>query len=189
MAVCAARPLTGARGDRAGLEVLAHVLGGGLDSRLGDALRMVNGVSYSISAAILERRYADALVACTLVRSKDTTRALTIFREVLERLVAAPPTAKELARAKRQIIVQQESQHTSVQGTLSSWLSALSVGKRRPAPTLGVDAVTANQVHVLAKRILKPDRVRFLLGGRAKYAREAARAAGLGTPQTVRLDL
>ncbi len=189
MAVCAARPLTGVRSDRAGLEVLAHVLGGGLDSRLGDALRMVNGVSYSMNAAILERRYADALVACTLVRAKDTTRALTIFRQVLERLVAAPPTAKELARAKRQIIVLEESQHTSVQGSLSSWMTALSLGKRRPVPTRGVNAVTAAQVHDLAKRILDPSRVRFLLGGRAKYAREAARAAGLGTPQTVRLDL
>ena len=104
MILCAARPLTDVRADDATLEVLSRILGDSLDSRLGTGLRMTAGLSYSFTATLLERRHGRALVACTQVRARDTEPALEIFQRELAKLAAAPPTPKELARAKRQIV-------------------------------------------------------------------------------------
>ena len=190
MLVCATRPLRSNDGrDRAALQVLAQLLGGGLDSRLGGGLRMQAGVSYSFNATLLERRHARALVACTLVRSKDTAKALQIFRRELEALASAPPTADELARAKRQIIVATEVQDHSAAGATMAWLTALELGARTPRADRSVQAVTAEQVHAIARRVLNTGQVRFLLGGAPNYAQQAARMAGLGAVRTVRLNL
>ena len=189
MVVCAARPLSDIRQNDAGLEVLAQILGGGLDSRLGSGLRMKNGVSYSMSASIIERKYAKALVACTRVRAKDTTLALKVFRRALQSMVTSAPTSEELARAKRQLTVRRGGRYASVQSTVHAWLQALSKGKSKPEREPDVERVTAAQVHALAKKVLLPRQVRFLLGGSAKRARVAAQEAGLGQTRTVRLDL
>ena len=189
MAVCAARPLSDISRNAPSLEVLAQILGGGLDSRLGTGLRMENGVSYSMSASIIERRHAKALVACTLVRSKDTPLALRVFRTALQRLAAAPPTEAELERAKRQLKAKHDGRYASVQSTVGTWMHALMLGQRRPDPNPSVDSVTTAQVHTLAKKVLQPQKIRFLLGGSARQAKAAAREVGLGPTRTVRLDL
>ena len=190
MLVCATRPLSDIRGRDAGLEVLAQILGGSLDSRLGTGLRMNSGLSYSFSASVLERRHARALVACTLVRTKDTAPALTVFKTELQRLASAPPSQAELERAKAQLLAVKGAANSSVQATVARWTRALAQGQNRPADTrAAIRDITVDTVHALAKKVLRTGTVRYVLGGTPSTAREAAQVAGLGRMRTVRLDL
>ena len=189
MVVCAARPLSDVRGSRDALRVLAYILGGSFDSRMGAGLRMRDGVSYGYSASIVERRHGRALVACTVVRSQDTGRALTTFKEALESLKTRPPSPEELARAKTQLLAKESAKYATTQTTVATWMEALARGKRAPMVNAGIENVTVEQISALANRILDTTSVRFLLGGSPSKAKEAVKMAGLGRVQTVRLDL
>ncbi|MEO1334600.1 MAG: insulinase family protein, partial [Myxococcota bacterium] len=188
MLVCATRNLTEISSDHdAGLRVLTQLVGAGLDSRLGTGLRMKTGLSYGFSADLLERRHGRALVACTQVRSGDADRALQIFRAELEGFAESTVTEDELRRAKRQINAQSAVRQAS--GALGVWLEALALGHERPRPPLDIDRITGAEIQQLALRVFDPTRLRYLLGGEAKSARRAAKAAGLPGVQRVKLDL
>ena len=85
--------------DREALDVVNHVLGGGLSSRLFDEIRERRGLAYSVYSAT--SNYADtgmwSVYAGTLPEHVDTVRAL--IREELDRLVTDGITPEELAIA------------------------------------------------------------------------------------------
>lgn len=191
MAICAARPLSDvAKKDGATTRVLTRILGDGLDSRLGVALRMDRGLSYGMYAVLLEKRHARALVACTRVRADDTAAALTAFRSALTGLISKPPTPTELRRAKRQLTTRSATRFGTLSSSVQAWLEALELGHQRPENEVAqIERVTAANVHTLAKKILDPTSVRFILGGTARQARRAVRKANLGRIERVRLDL
>jgi predicted Zn-dependent peptidase len=85
--------------DREALDVVNHVLGGGLSSRLFDEIRERRGLAYSVYSAT--SNYADSgmwsVYAGTLPEHVDTVRAL--INDELERLVSDGITANELAVA------------------------------------------------------------------------------------------
>jgi predicted Zn-dependent peptidase len=85
--------------DREALDVVNHVLGGGLSSRLFDEIRERRGLAYSVYSAT--SNYADtgmwSIYAGTLPEHVDTVRAL--IASELARLVTDGITANELAVA------------------------------------------------------------------------------------------
>ena len=87
--------------DREVLDVVDHVLGGGLSSRLFDEIRERRGLAYSVFSGTAS--YSDAgawsIYAGTMPRARgDTVR--TLIDEELARLVAGGITDEELAIAK-----------------------------------------------------------------------------------------
>jgi predicted Zn-dependent peptidase len=85
--------------DREALDVVNHVLGGGLSSRLFDEIRERRGLAYSVYSATAN--YADtgmwSVYAGTLPEHVDTVRALIAGE--LDRLMADGITGEELAVA------------------------------------------------------------------------------------------
>ncbi len=85
--------------DREALDVVNHVLGGGLSSRLFDEIRERRGLAYSVYSAT--SNYADtgmwSVYAGTLPEHVDTVRAL--IDDELDRLVRDGITDDELAIA------------------------------------------------------------------------------------------
>ena len=189
MYICAARSLADIKGEDTGLRALAYLFGTGLDSRLGTELRTTSGLSYSVDASLLERRFARALVACTLVQSRDTTFALEIFRRTADKMATRPPSKDEFERVRRQLMAADAVREASTAGTIDAWLDALARGKRSPRVNSELRRLTRSQLYALARRVFAPGRVQFLLGGTPSEAALAAQAAGLGPVRRVRLDL
>jgi predicted Zn-dependent peptidase len=85
--------------DREALDVVNHILGGGLSSRLFDEIRERRGLAYSVYSAM--STYADtgmwSVYAGTLPEHVDTVRVL--IADELERLVADGITDEELSVA------------------------------------------------------------------------------------------
>ena len=189
MVLCATRPLSDLQVERPVMEVLVEVLGGGIDSRLGTSLRTQTGLSYSSHAALLRKRHAEALVACTQVRADDTSAALRILRDVFLKMTAEPPSATELARAKARLHAIADERHASTLDIMNHWLKALELGLNEPEDDRRFAEVTGAQVHALAQRVLAAETVRFVLGGPSDAARSAAQTAGLADIRTARLDL
>ena len=86
--------------DREVLDVVDHVLGGGLSSRLFDEIRERRGLAYSVFSGTAS--YSDAgawsIYAGTMPQHADTVR--TLIDEELARLIAGGITDEELAIAK-----------------------------------------------------------------------------------------
>ncbi len=189
MALCGARPLTDIKKRDAQLDVLAHILGGGINGRFAHSLRGVHGLSYSAWASIVRRRHARALLACTRVPPKSTTQALTLFVAFLKEAQKVPPTPDELARAKAQIIAQVVTQQQSVGQTVGTWMEATQLGRAPHGPRYvkAIQAVTIEDIHRLAKRVLSIKHMQLLLSGPKHLAAQAVRKNRLGRTRTAKL--
>lgn len=188
MAVCGARPLSDVVGSDAALDVLAAILGGGVGSRLVASLREEHALSYSAQAWIIRRRHARALLACTRVGSSDTAAGLERLLEVLRAMEANPPSAEELARGKALVRAELEARFEDVGSTVASVTEALDLGLRldRSGELEALDRVTAEEIHTLAKQVLAPKGLQFLLSGDPRQAKQAVTANKLGKVEVVR---
>lgn len=90
-------------GDWAGLTVAAHVLGGGLTSRLDAVLREQKGYTYGFRAAAQPMRRGGILVLEGAVASAATAAALADVISETERLRTAGVTPDEFAAAIRKL--------------------------------------------------------------------------------------
>jgi len=101
---------TPGRSDRgaASHAVLAAVVGGGKGSRLFDAIRDARGIGYAVGAEAHLWRDAGMLVAYVEhdARRHELSEAPVsqLVAEVMESVVARPPTESELLRAKRYVL-------------------------------------------------------------------------------------
>ncbi len=119
--------------DLFALDVLANVLGGGRSSRLyrrlHDELRLVHAIeAYSYTPG-----YDGGVFGVYFVLDPENHAAAerAIFREI-EKLKRKPPSAEELARAKRQIVAQFALAQESVEGRAAQLgLDELSAGDFR----------------------------------------------------------
>lgn len=184
--LCAARPLTGVTASEGALDVLARVVG----ERLGQTLREKSGLTYTASAAVLRYRSAQVLLACSGVVFTDTTAGLLLFKDALAALAAAPPQPAEVERAKAGLVTLRESALDDVSGAMEQWRRALLLGTPAGAAryVAEVKAVTAEQVHALAARVLAADRVQWAVSGEVGPVTAAVKAAGLGRLVTPKLD-
>src|SRR3989454_9984646 len=128
--VCATRPLSDIRASDAALDVLANTLGRGPASRLGATLRDRNGLTYWTSARVVRRRHARAFVAFPPLRADQADVGVRLFRDVLEQMREAPPTAQEMQRAKAVPLAELDAAYDDVLGTSQEGIRA----RRRREP-------------------------------------------------------
>jgi predicted Zn-dependent peptidase len=98
-----ARTIPASHGDRYPLIVLANILGGGVTSRLFQALRERTGLVYTVDSHVSFWREAGAVCSFFSVDSKNLERALDIFHAELRDLKKSGARENEIESAKAQI--------------------------------------------------------------------------------------
>ncbi len=181
--VCASRTLSDVQGSDAGLDVLAAILGQGPTSRLGQALRENNGLTYVVSASVVRLRFARALLICSPLRADQADRGVRLFRETLEAARLSPPSMDELRLAKAMQLASIENSLEGLGRIVGSWEEAIALGFGAPRPEQDraeLEKVTAEEVHRLARKVLAPEGIRWIFSGEQAFAAKAAEANGMG---------
>lgn len=185
--VCASRPLAELGAARLPAELLASVIGGGAGSRLGARLREGTGLSYEVSAGIVNRQHARAFLVCARVAAERGAEAVGEMRRVFEELRAAPPTEVELQCAKGRVLAGVESAGDSAPSLAAAWLEALSRGLGSPPRPAGerqkIEQVDGAELQRLASKLLAPQGLRWIISGERAPALRAAQTNRLGTPK------
>jgi predicted Zn-dependent peptidase len=183
LVACAARPLPDVAGSEGALDVLAAVIGRGSDSQLMVALRQERGLTYGASAQLLRRRRARAFLACSALEAARAEEGLQAFRQALLAARASPPAAEAVERARALLLADLEAGSDDVAQLAGSWVRALVRGHAAPRPAqerADLERVTAADVHRLARALLEPGSLRWILSGDARVAARAAEATGMG---------
>jgi zinc protease len=148
--------------------VMAHVLGGGQQSRLFNEVREKRGLAYSISAGLREQQKAGLLVVSTGSANERVADSLKVIRAELARLRDGV-TDRELADAK-----------TYLSGSLALSLDSSSAianlvhqfqVDRLPPDYLDrraalIGAVKAEDVHRVARRLLRDEAMTTIVVGK-----------------------
>ncbi len=90
--------------DRPALDVLNHVLGGGMSSRLFDEVRERRGLAYAVYSSVVSYRDTGSLVVYAGTAPHQVTDVLGLIDRELVRLADDGPTADELAVAKGYLV-------------------------------------------------------------------------------------
>jgi zinc protease len=148
--------------------VMAHVLGGGQQSRLFNEVREKRGLAYSISASLREQRKAGLLVVSTGSANEHVVRSLEIIRAELARMRDGV-SDQELADAR-----------TYLSGSLALSLDSSSAianlvhqmqVDRLPRDYLDrraaiIGAVTSEDVRRVARRLLREEAMTTVVVGK-----------------------
>jgi zinc protease len=156
--------------------VLAHILGGGQQSRLFTEVREKRGLAYSVSSALRTQRKASLLVIATGSASERVADSLRVIKSELVR-VRDGVTAQELADAKTYLSGSLALLLDS-SGSVASLLHGLQVDRQprdyldRRAALIG--AVKAEDVRRVARRILREEAMTTVIVGKRAGAPAAA---------------
>lgn len=91
--------------DLHALRVMDYILGGGFTSRLTQEIRSNQGLAYNVDSSFdVGRRFIGTFVAETETKSESTVKAITLMRDIIAGMTAAPVTDQELALSKDSII-------------------------------------------------------------------------------------
>jgi zinc protease len=188
---CASRPLGDVRASDAALDVLAIVLGGGLQSRLGLALRERSGLTYSAGAEIVRRRYARALLACATLAADQAAQGIKLFRQTLDGATAEPPSDAEVERAKAMRLGELEGEWDDALQLAEAWERAMSFGRLRPGleeERAAIDRLGPEEVRTLARAVLRPSTLRWIVSGEPRAASRAVEGNGIGRLRALTLE-
>lgn len=191
LVACAARPLGDVQASDGALDVLAAVLGGGMRSRLELALRERTGLTYDASAGILRRRSARAFLACAALAAGDAGKGVRLFRETLDGVASTPPTDEEIRRAKGLLVGGIESSWDDSGRIAATWLEALRMGRARPRldeDRGGIERVSPDELRALARTVLRPSALRWIVSGEARAAAQAVEGNELGRLRALALE-
>jgi zinc protease len=163
-----------ASADRIPLGIMNLVLGGMFSSRINLELREAKAYTYGAHSGFSLRHGAGAFAAGGAMFAEHTSEAARELIAQVERMRAEPVTAEELDNAKENAKLALPARFESVD-ELTGVLEDIAVYKlpldefaRRAAR---IDAVTAADVQRVAKKWLKPERMRIVVtGDRAKVA-------------------
>jgi zinc protease len=169
--------------DYAALEVMNTALGGLFSSRINMNLREEHGYTYGAGSVFRYRRSNGPFIIYTSVRTDVTGAAVReIFKEV-DRMVAVPLTADELALSKDSLVRSLPGQFETSSQALGSFADTfvydlgLDYFARLPQRINAVDAAAVQDV---AKRHLVPGRmVTVAVGDRARIEAQLREEAGL----------
>jgi zinc protease len=140
-----------------------HILGGsGLVSRISDEVREKRGLSYSAYSYFVPMRVEGPFTLGLQTRNENSTEALQVLRQTLDRYVEEGPTDEELLAAKKNITggfplnVDSNSDilgYIAMIGFYGLPLDYLDTFNER------VEAVTASQIHDAFARRIHPERM------------------------------
>ena len=146
------------------LEVLNAILGDGMSSRLFQSVREEKGLAYDVSSYIVDYADAGALVVSAGVDPERIKPAIGAILSEFAQLRDEPVPADEMARSKAYLagrleLRMEETRH------LASWLGSQEALHDRVLTleqALGeLDAVTADGIHALAKRLIRDEFLRL----------------------------
>ncbi|MFT3916344.1 MAG: insulinase family protein [Anaeromyxobacteraceae bacterium] len=183
LVVCATRPLADVRQPDAALELFGALLGGSFSSRLSEVLREQHQLTYGVTAELVLRRYARALVVCAPLAATRAEEGVRLLRQALEGLRAAPPSVVELDRARAVVSARLETANEDVERSTGTWLDAVLRGQGRPRlaeERAAVAQVTPADLQAIARIALDPATLRWVVSGEPGPANLAARAVQLG---------
>ncbi|MFD2261658.1 M16 family metallopeptidase [Lacibacterium aquatile] len=149
--------------------LLAHTLGGGtFTSRLKDAVREQKGLAYSVSAGIAASEVSPTLSGGASTSNANAAAAVATTREVLEELRQKGVTAEELNEAKDYTVGAMPLRLDSTRA-IAGTLLGLQLDGLPPSyldtRTADIRAVTLEQVNSLARRLLDPAKLTFVVVG------------------------
>ncbi|MBI5709026.1 MAG: insulinase family protein [Candidatus Eisenbacteria bacterium] len=157
--------------DQLPLQIANYLLGGGgFSSRLTQAMRVDDGLSYDARSALVTLRDGGVLALSALTRGDSVAIVVGRMRAELQRMVEHPPEEAEVARARRSFQGVFPLQFETLGALIAQWMAAVSYGL--PADYLEsyrerVGAVTAEQVAAAARRWLSADRLAIVAVGPA----------------------
>lgn len=193
-AVVVAAPLPPLGADRATAAVMNAVLGGGYSSRLNQEIRIQRGLSYGAGSALDALPDGGWLRAVVQTKNESAAEVLGLVQTELDRLVAGPVGADELA-ARKASLIGDFSRSVETTAGLGAAVEALIVA-RRPLADLGqridaISAVGADAVQRYAAAHLGAASRRVVVAGDAARFAQALKATtpGLSVIAAGRLDL
>jgi zinc protease len=149
--------------------VLAHILGGGQQSRLFTEVREKRGLAYSISAGMRTSAKAAMMMISTGNANEHVAEALRLIRLELVRLRTEGVGAEELSDAKTYLSGSLALSLDS-SGAIAGLLHSLQVD-RLPRDILDrraglIAAVTAEDVNRVARRLLRDESITTVVAGK-----------------------
>lgn len=150
------------------LQVLNHIIGGGsFTSRLWKILREENGLVYSVNTTVQE-----SLSAILGFFSTDNTSVMAVahhIRTVIDEIQKNGVTEEEVAIAKNQLIGQSLLPTISLEGTTEAMQMAfekeIPISEFMTYTSDRLNKVTLADVNRLAKTLLKPDSLKYIIVG------------------------
>ena len=91
--------------DLYAIRVMDYILGGGFTSRLTQEVRSNQGLAYNVESRFdIGRRFIGTFIAETETKTESTVKAITLMRDIIAGMTAAPVSDQELALARDSII-------------------------------------------------------------------------------------
>ncbi len=170
--------------DELGIEVMNTVLGGSFGSRLNQNLREDKRWSYGARTYLLEARGQRPFVICAPVQTDKTKESLSeIRRELAAIRNDRPVTAEELSRAKDLQVLTLPGRWET-RGAVSSDIAALVrfgfADDHYATLAARVDSLDAAEITRLARTVLEPDKVVWVIVGDVQAIEPGIRELGLG---------
>ncbi|RNF35083.1 insulinase family protein [Paracoccus methylarcula] len=165
--------------------VANHILGGGgFSSRMMDEIREKRGLTYGIGTGLATGIYGQTWQGGMAGSNDTVSQAIDLIRQEWDRMAEEGVTQKELTDAKTYLTGEYPLRFDG-NGKIASILAGMQlIGLPADYPNTRneqVEAVTADDVQRVAKRLLHSDELRFVLVGRPEGiegdAQEDARAA------------
>lgn len=150
--------------------VADHILGGGgFSSRLMEEIREKRGLTYGVGTGLSNGVYGETWQGGMASANDKVAEAVDLIRQVWDRFVTEGVTEKELADAKTYLTGEYPLRFDG-NGKIASILAGMQlIGL--PADYVNtrnskIEAVTAEDVQRVARRLLHSDQIRFVLVGR-----------------------
>ncbi|MGA0616531.1 M16 family metallopeptidase [Paracoccus sp. KR1-242] len=150
--------------------VADHILGGGgFSSRLMDQIREKRGLTYGVGTGLSNGVYGETWAGAMASANEKVAEAIGLIRQEWDRFSQSPVSDKELTDAKTYLTGEYPLRFNG-NGKIASILAGMQlIGL--PADYVNtrnskIEAVTAEDVQRVAKRLLHSDQIRFVLVGR-----------------------
>ncbi|MGC8783142.1 MAG: M16 family metallopeptidase [Armatimonadota bacterium] len=169
--------------ERAALDVLNYILGGSFTSRLTQEIRDKRGLAYAVWSSFAPANPRGLFVMGCQTKSESAEEVIRLMKEQARRLTEEPPNEEELQQAKESLINSFVFRFPTVSDAVSAQMLLEIYGLPRDTYDTyiaRVQAVTAQDVLMAARKYIHPDRLQVLVvGDGKKLARLAAQAKRL----------
>ncbi len=152
--------------------------GGGFSSRLTSEVREKRGLTYSISTSLNTYRRAGFVAGEVATKAGSVRQTIAVIRDTLAGFAANGPTDKELTDAKTYITGSFPlafASNVGITGQLNAFQNAgLPVNYVQKRNDL-INAVTADDVKRVAKRLFDPNKLTIVVAGSLEGPKEAVK--------------